>query len=152
MRKVYAIGHINIWASLFRIYLTLHVFKIRVLDNLIHGLSLLHHFTDHERWINKIYQCEIGIKTRYQGAGKISRGGKATVEIPQLKGYESYRFVEGLLAFYFCLRIWNPLLFQEGALVHNFYNSCLITAVNKPVAYNIPSRIIPEFQRKTRKF
>lgn len=56
------------------------------------------------------------------------------MEIPQLKGYESYRFVEGLLAFYFCLRIWNPLLFQEGALVHNFYNSCLITAVNKPVA------------------
>lgn len=55
------------------------------------------------------------------------------MEIPQLMGYESYRFVEGLLAFYFCLRIWNPLLFQEGALVHNFYNSCLITAVNKPV-------------------
>lgn len=56
------------------------------------------------------------------------------MEIPQLKGNESYRFVEGLLAFYFCLRIWNPLLFQEGALVHNFYNSCLITAVNKPEA------------------
>lgn len=38
MRKVYAIGHINIWASLFRIYLTLHVFKIRVLDNFM-GLA-----------------------------------------------------------------------------------------------------------------
>lgn len=38
MRKVYAIGHINIWASFFRIYLTLHVLKIRVLDNFM-GLA-----------------------------------------------------------------------------------------------------------------
>lgn len=38
MRKVYAIGHIKIWASLFRIYLTLHVFKIRVFDNFM-GLA-----------------------------------------------------------------------------------------------------------------
>lgn len=38
MRKVYAIGHINIWASLFRIYLTLHVFMKKILDNFM-GLA-----------------------------------------------------------------------------------------------------------------
>lgn len=73
------------------------------------------------------------------------------MEIPQLKGYESYRFVEVLLVFYFCLRIWNPLLFQEGALVHNFYNSCLITAVNKPVAtYQV--ELFPSFRGKQENF